>query len=76
MSAAEETAHTVKVLRGEPTAEELSAVLTVLLALAGRRTEATVEPLPVPPPAVAWTQHGGGGTGWAAPGYPYWAAVS
>ncbi|MBD0838255.1 MULTISPECIES: acyl-CoA carboxylase epsilon subunit [unclassified Streptomyces] len=66
----------MKVVRGEPTAEELSALLTVLLALAGSRTTATVEPLPVAPPAVAWTQQGGGGTSWAAPGHPYWAVAS
>lgn len=67
----------IRVLRGEPTPEELSALLTVLLALSGRRAEsAEVEGLPVQPPAVAWTQTGGGGTSWAAPGYPDWADVS
>ncbi|MFE0709501.1 acyl-CoA carboxylase subunit epsilon [Streptomyces sp. NPDC058865] len=64
-------------LRGEPTPEELSALLTVLLAMsAGRGEEGEVEPLPFQPPAVAWTRSGGGGTSWAAPGYPYWAAQS
>ncbi|MER7573471.1 acyl-CoA carboxylase subunit epsilon [Streptomyces sp. NPDC057806] len=67
----------IRVLRGEPTPEELSALLTVLLAMSGRReASAEVEPLPVQPPAVAWTQTGGGGTSWAAPGYPYWTALS
>ncbi|MDT9694642.1 acyl-CoA carboxylase subunit epsilon [Streptomyces sp. P17] len=66
----------IRVLRGEPTPEELSALLTVLLAMSGRRAEsAEVEGLPVQPPAVAWTQ-AGGGTSWAAPGYPDWADVS
>lgn len=76
MSAIDSEERVIRVLRGEPTPEELSALLTVLLALSGRRGEADGEPLPTQPPAVAWAQTSVGGTSWAVAGYPYWAAVS
>ncbi|CCK26844.1 hypothetical protein BN159_2465 [Streptomyces davaonensis JCM 4913] len=77
MSGADSEERVIRVLRGEPTPEELSAVLTVLLALSGRQDgQAEGEPLPLQPPAVSWAQTTGGGTSWAAPGYPYWAAMS
>ncbi|MCM1977008.1 hypothetical protein [Streptomyces sp. G1] len=52
-------------------------MLTVLLALSGRQEgQAEGEPLPTQPPAVSWARTTGGGTSWAAPGFPYWAALS
>ncbi|SBT93844.1 Acyl-CoA carboxylase epsilon subunit [Streptomyces sp. DI166] len=77
MSATDSEERVIRVLRGEPTPEELSAVLTVLLALSGRpEGQAEGEPLPTQPPAVSWARTTGGGTSWAAPGFPYWAALS
>ncbi|MER6678461.1 acyl-CoA carboxylase subunit epsilon [Streptomyces sp. NPDC000983] len=77
MSVTDPEERVIRVLRGEPTPEELSALLTVLLALSGGREGAGgVEPPPLQPPAVSWIGGGGGGTSWAAPGYPDWAARS
>jgi hypothetical protein len=63
--------HTIRVVRGCPTDAELSALLTVLLALAGREDRpARVDR----PGAAAAPVAMRCATGWAAPGFPGWAA--
>lgn len=68
MSGADDT---IRVVRGRPTDVELSALVAVLLALAGPAGR----PASVDRPGAAWTPAGPRcATGWAAPGFPCWAA--
>ncbi|MFS8199628.1 acyl-CoA carboxylase epsilon subunit [Streptomyces sp. CWNU-52B] len=57
--------HTVRVVRGHPTDAELSALLTVLLARARPVDRPRTGRAPL---ATRWA------TGWAAQGFPGWAA--
>ncbi|MEV6313811.1 acyl-CoA carboxylase epsilon subunit [Streptomyces sp. NPDC051776] len=62
----------VRVVRGEPRAEELAALLVALGALAG----AVTPPRAAPPPSAPWTRRASGlpAAAWLTRPHPAWRA--